>query len=226
MSFKVIQNYARPFIDTILLLVTNSHVHKRWPRRRSCITAQALGWLIEATLFVPYSLILDFLKIFFNRYRTPFKIDLYLSNLYIFKCLHLKLLILFSHLLLIFVYRFYLQFCLLTGIPDYFLLISDVLPKCSTMRLFEHSSYQFVVVALYYFVPVNFYSNLAKKLINWFILYAFLHGWGWSFHQNFLSWTFVFAMLSLSFVNCHLFRTIILLMNLLWKLCIHNLRLF
>ena len=96
------------------------------------------------------------------------------------------------------------------------------------MGLPKHSSDQFTVVPLKDFVPVNSFSDLAKELINWFVLYALVQGWGCSLHRHISDWAFVSTLLALGFVSWHLIDPIFLLMNaqLLRELVIDNLRLF
>jgi len=96
------------------------------------------------------------------------------------------------------------------------------------MGLPKHSSDQFTVVALKDFVPVNSFSDLAKKLINWFVLYALLKERRRSLYYHFSTWALISTLLAMSFVNWHLIDPIILLMRgQLWsQLIIDYLRLF
>ena len=96
------------------------------------------------------------------------------------------------------------------------------------MGLLKHPSDQFAVVAFKDFIPVNSLSDLAKKLLNWFVLYALLQEWRCSLDYDISSWTLISTLLALAFVNWHLIDPIIRLMNgQLWsQLVIDNLRLF
>ena len=77
-------------------------------------------------------------EIFLYRARSPFHIDLYLGHLYCLDCLEFNLLVLAIHFLI--VMHCHLMLDLLVGIQDYLLLISNVLPKWTPVRLLKNTA--------------------------------------------------------------------------------------
>jgi hypothetical protein len=98
-------------------------------------------------------------KILLHRAWSPFHVNLYLSYLYHLNCLELDLLVLAVHFLI--VLHCHLMLGLLTSIHNYLLLIGEILPKWTPMRLLENTAYQLRIVTFHYFIPVYFLLNHA-----------------------------------------------------------------